>query len=91
MNAETLTSEKTQAKPTVLSPELMARDRIELLTLFMQAQLTFAKENLDEALEEVVSSSRMAAAHHAMCALSIAEEYLDELKKLEDRPIARNA
>ncbi|MEE4152562.1 MAG: hypothetical protein V2I27_00225 [Erythrobacter sp.] len=67
--------------------ELEARDRVEMIALMLTAQISFAKDRFDTATANV-DTAHAIEAQHGFLALKAAEEYLDELGTLEERPVA---
>ncbi len=69
--------------------ELGARDREDILHLYLETLFRNMREDLDTATQPLESGSSAAlAAMDAFNQLAMAEEYVAELKRIGDRPIA---
>jgi len=67
--------------------ECEARDRAELIVNYLRALMVAANDQFNIATEDIKLKESGTAACHGFCMLEVAREYLEELAKLQDRPM----
>lgn len=67
--------------------ETEARDRVELLVSYLRALIASATDGFEAAQDSSHPKEAKRNANNALTALAIAGEYLDELARLEERPL----
>lgn len=81
-------ADATLAKSFGFNPEIVARERIHEIALFIDVQLASAIDQFSAGTEDCETPGSRLAAQRGFSSLSIAREYLDELFRLEERPFA---
>ena len=81
----TKTLEKT---PASVTSEMEARDRVSMIALFLESLLDSSAASIDAATSGEDGNDSRRAGYHAYNVAAIAQEYIAELKKLEERPVA---
>jgi hypothetical protein len=68
--------------------ETEARDRVELLVSYLRALIASATDSFETAADVKDESEAKRNSCNAFTCLAIAGEYLDELARLEERPVS---
>lgn len=68
--------------------EAQARDRVELLVSYLRALIASATDGFETAIDVSDPAEANRASTNAFSCLAIAGEYLDELARLDERPVA---